>query len=44
MKALFSLILKMPQDYLASEWDDVLNVNLRGAFLCSQAVYPVRIL
>ena len=34
-------IRKMPQDYLASEWDDVLNVNLRGAFLCSQAVYPV---
>lgn len=34
-------IRRMPQDYLDSEWDDVLNVNLRGAFLCSQAVYPV---
>ncbi len=33
-------IRKMPQDYLISEWDAVLNVNLRGVFLCSQAVYP----
>lgn len=32
-------IRKMPQDYLASEWDEVLDVNLRSAFLCSQAVY-----
>ena len=33
-------VRKMPQDYKASEWDDVLNVNLRSAFLFSQAVYP----
>lgn len=33
-------IRKMPQDYKISEWDEVLNVNLRGAFLCCQAVYP----
>jgi 2-deoxy-D-gluconate 3-dehydrogenase len=33
-------IRKMPQDYLASEWDEVINTNLRGAFLCSKAVYP----
>jgi 2-deoxy-D-gluconate 3-dehydrogenase len=33
-------IRKMPQDYVASEWDEVLDVNLRSAFLCSKAVYP----
>lgn len=33
-------IRKMPQDYLAAEWDEVLDANLRSAFLCSQAVYP----
>jgi len=33
-------IRKMPQDYKAAEWDEVLAVNLRSAFLCSQAVYP----
>lgn len=33
-------IRKLPQYYEAAEWDEVLNTNLRGAFLCSQAVYP----
>ncbi|HEX77041.1 MAG TPA: glucose 1-dehydrogenase [Dehalococcoidia bacterium] len=33
-------IRKMPQDYLTAEWDEVLETNLRSAFLCSQAVYP----
>jgi 2-deoxy-D-gluconate 3-dehydrogenase len=33
-------IRKMPQDYQVSEWDDIIDVNLRSAFLCSQAVYP----
>ena len=33
-------IRKFPQDYKAAEWDEVLDTNLRGAFLCSQAVYP----
>jgi 2-deoxy-D-gluconate 3-dehydrogenase len=33
-------VRKMPQDYKTAEWDDILNVNLRGAFLFSQAVYP----
>lgn len=32
-------IRRLPQDYEAAEWDEVLDVNLRGAFLCSQAVY-----
>lgn len=32
-------IRKMPQDYQISEWDEVIRVNLRSAFLCSQAVY-----
>ncbi len=33
-------VRKMPQDYKAAEWDDILDVNLRSAFLFSQAVYP----
>lgn len=31
---------KMPQDYKVEEWDEVLDTNLRGAFLCCQAVFP----
>ena len=34
-------IRKMPQEYEAAEWDQILNTNLRSPFLCSQAVYPV---
>jgi 2-deoxy-D-gluconate 3-dehydrogenase len=34
-------IRKNPQDYALSEWDEVLNTNLRSAFLGCQAVYPV---
>ena len=33
-------IRKMPQDYDASEWDQVLAGNLRSAFLCAKFVYP----
>jgi len=33
-------IRKMPQDYTISEWDEIIRINLRGVFLCSQAVYP----
>jgi 2-deoxy-D-gluconate 3-dehydrogenase len=33
-------IRKMPQDYDASEWDQVISGNLRSAFLCSKYVYP----
>jgi len=33
-------IRKLPQEYVVEEWEEVLNVNLRSAFLCSQAVYP----
>jgi 2-deoxy-D-gluconate 3-dehydrogenase len=33
-------IRKMPQDYTVEEWDTIMNVNLRGAFLCSKAIYP----
>jgi 2-deoxy-D-gluconate 3-dehydrogenase len=32
-------ITKVPQDYMVPEWDEILNVNLRSAFLCSKAVY-----
>jgi 2-deoxy-D-gluconate 3-dehydrogenase len=34
-------IRKFPQDYKAAEWDQILDTNLKGAFLCSQAVYPI---
>jgi 2-deoxy-D-gluconate 3-dehydrogenase len=33
-------IRKLPQDYDAADWDQVLAGNLRSAFLCSKAVYP----
>ena len=33
-------IRKLPQDLASAEYDEVLEVNLRSAFLCSKAVYP----
>jgi len=33
-------IRKMPQDLTSTEYDEVMEVNLRSAFLCSKAVYP----
>jgi len=33
-------IRKMPQELTIDEWDAILEVNLRGAFICSKAVYP----
>jgi 2-deoxy-D-gluconate 3-dehydrogenase len=33
-------IRKMPQELSAAEYDEVLETNLRSAFLCSKAVYP----
>jgi 2-dehydro-3-deoxy-D-gluconate 5-dehydrogenase len=33
-------IRRLPQDYTADEWDQVMAVNLRSAFLCSKFVYP----
>ena len=36
-------VRKMPQDYTEAEWHHVLDTNLTGAFLCSQAAYaPMR--
>ena len=34
-------IRKPPESYTAEEWHTVLNTNLTGAFLCSQAAHPV---
>ena len=34
-------IRKPPQVYTAAEWHAVLDTNLTGAFLCSQAVHPL---
>ena len=33
-------VRKPPQEITAAEWDNVLDVNLRAAFLASRAVYP----
>ncbi len=33
-------IRKLPQDLSPAEWDEVLDTNLRSAFLFSRAVYP----
>ncbi|HVZ01180.1 MAG TPA: glucose 1-dehydrogenase [Dongiaceae bacterium] len=33
-------IRKRPEAYTEAEWLTVLNVNLTGTFICSQAVYP----
>ena len=33
-------VRKPPQDFTFEEWQSVLNVNLTGAFLMAQAVYP----
>jgi len=36
-------IRKAPQDYTLEEWQQVLNTNLTGVFLCSRAVYPLMV-
>ena len=33
-------VRKAPQDYTLAEWQQVLNTNLTGVFLCARAVYP----
>src|SRR5438105_3594741 len=33
-------VRKAPQDYTLEEWQQVLNTNLTGVFLCARAVYP----
>lgn len=33
-------IRRMPEEYSVDEWDWIINVNLRGAFLCAKIVYP----
>jgi 2-deoxy-D-gluconate 3-dehydrogenase len=33
-------IRRMPEEYTVDEWDWILGINLRGAFLCAKAVYP----
>ena len=34
------VVRKEPQDLTVEEWDQVLDVNLRGAFLAAKTVYP----
>ncbi len=33
-------IRKMPQELSTTEYDEILDTNLRGAFLCAKSVYP----
>lgn len=33
-------IRKLPHEYSVVEWEEVMNVNLKGTFLCSREVYP----
>jgi 2-deoxy-D-gluconate 3-dehydrogenase len=33
-------VRKAPQDYTLEEWQQVIDTNLTGVFLCSRAVYP----
>lgn len=33
-------IRNRPENYTLEEWDQVMDINLRGAFLCAKAVYP----
>ena len=33
-------VRNQPQEYSVGEWDQVLDVNLKGTFLCARAVYP----
>jgi 2-dehydro-3-deoxy-D-gluconate 5-dehydrogenase len=33
-------IRKAPEHYSIEEWSEVLDINLRGTFLCAQAAYP----
>jgi len=33
-------VRKAPEDYTSEDWDLVMDTNLKGAFLCCQAVYP----
>jgi 3-oxoacyl-[acyl-carrier protein] reductase len=40
--AIFSTIkMKKMEDITEEEWDSMMNVNLKGVFLCSKAVVPV---
>ena len=33
-------IRKMPEDFSSAEWDQVIDTNLKGTFLCCKTMYP----
>jgi len=34
-------IREFPENYSTDDWNQVININLTGAFLCSREVYPI---
>jgi 2-dehydro-3-deoxy-D-gluconate 5-dehydrogenase len=38
-----STVRKAPQDFSLEEWNQVMDVNLTSAFLCSRAAYPLMV-
>lgn len=38
-----STVRKAPQDFTLDEWNQVMDLNLTGAFLCSRAAYPLMV-
>lgn len=38
-----STVRKAPQDFTLDEWNQVMGLNLTGAFLCSRAAYPLMV-
>jgi 2-deoxy-D-gluconate 3-dehydrogenase len=38
-----STVRKPPQDFTLDEWNQVMDVNLTSAFLCSRAAYPLMV-
>ena len=35
-----TVVRKLPQDHTLEEWEEVIDVNLTGMFLCAREVYP----
>ena len=38
-----STVRKLPQDFTLDDWNQVMDLNLTGAFLCARAAYPLMV-